>query len=410
MRSYSVAVIAACPFPVNYGSPGAIRELSATLSEMGHDVHLVTYPDGEDLTVGRARLHRVSWKDRKTTYSAGPSRQKLLLDFLMLGKLWETVRREKIDIIHAHNYEGALIGLFGKLVTGKPMVYQSVCLMSDELASYRFIRPKFVAKWIGAALDWFVPIFPDHIIAVTQELYDYLAKHGVPKRRLTMIPSGITPAMFDHANPNRFREKYDVGSRPIVMYTGITNAFQRIDYLLRAFSVVLKEEPLAMLMIVNPLEEQPDMPELQALARELKITESVIFAGPHTLAELPDYLAMATVTVAPRPECPGHPIKLLNYMVSGKPIVCFAGGAKGLAHLQDALIVADHDWQAMGDAILKFLHDPELAKRLGEKARENAINNYDWRTISKRVVAVYDSILNRAPRRGNETEETLPIR
>jgi len=223
-----------------------------------------------------------------------------------------------------------------------------------------------------------------------------------------MVPSGTNPAMFDHADPERFRTKFGVGSRQVVMYTGITNSFQRIDYLLRAFSVALKEAPSTIVMIVNPLESEPDLLEHQALARELKIADNVIFAGPHTVDELPDYLAMATVTVAPRAQCPGHPIKLLNYMISGKPIVCFAGGAKGLTHMHDALIVADHDWQAMGEAILKFLQDPELAKRLGANARETVINNFEWRILCKKVAAIYDSLADRAPRRENETQKTTP--
>jgi 1,2-diacylglycerol 3-alpha-glucosyltransferase len=407
MKSYSIAMIAACPFPVNYGSPGAIRELTATLSEMGHDVHVVTYPDGEDLSVGKARLHRVTRKQRNRAFSAGPSSEKLLLDFLMIGELCKTVRREKIEIIHAHNYEGALIGLLGKILTGKPMVYQAVNLMSNELATYRFIRPAIIAKWLGAALDWFVPSFPDRIVAVTQELYNHLEKHGVPQGRLSMIPCGITPAMFDHPDPDRFRRKYALGDRPVVMYTGITNSFQRIDYLVRAFSLVLKELPSAMLMIVNPLREAPDLAHLQDLARELGISDNVIFAGPHTLDELADYIAMATVTVVPRPECPGHPIKLLNYMISGKPIVCFTGGAKFVTNMQDALIVPDHNWKAMGEAILKFILEPDLAKRLGANARQNAIDNFDWLAVSKRVTAVYESLLNKASCEDDGTYKTL---
>lgn len=399
MRPISVAVVAACPFPVNYGSPGAIRELTAAMSEMGIDIHIVTYPHGQDLSVGKAQLCRVAQKHQFRPPAAGPSGEKLYFDFLMLGELCRVVWRENVDIIHAHNYEGALIGLFGKFVTGRPMIYQAVCLMTDELASYRFIKPAFLSKWLGAFLDWFVPLFPDHTIAVTQELHDFLAKRGVPERKLSMITSGTDPGMFDHPDPDRFRKKYDLGSLPVIMYTGITNHFQRIDYLLRAFAVALKQVPSAILMIVNPIEDEPDIASHKALAQELEIANNVRFVGPHTLDELPDYLAMATVTVAPRPECPGHPIKLLNYMISGKPIVCFAGGAKGLTHMQDALIVPDHDWQAMGEAILTFLRDPELAKRLGASARENAINNFDWRVIGKKVAVVYESIMKRAGRR-----------
>jgi glycosyltransferase involved in cell wall biosynthesis len=407
MRPLSVAVVAACPFPVNYGSPAAIRELSAALSEMGIDIHIVTYPHGQDLPVGKAQLHRVAQKHQYRAPAAGPSGEKLYFDFLMLGELAKVVRQQKIDVIHAHNYEAALIGIFGKFVTDRPLIYQSVCLMSDELSSYRFIKPAFLAKWIGAVLDWFVPLFPDHIIAVTQELYNVAAKRGVPKRKLSMITSGIDPDMFDHVDPERFRKKYNLGLAPVVTYTGITNTFQRVDYLIRAFSLVLKQEPSAILMIVSPLEDEPDLAEHQALVQELNIASNVIFVGPHTLAELPDYLAMATVTVAPRPDCPGHPIKLLNYMISGKPIVCFAGGAKGLTHMQDALIVADHDWQAMGEAILTFLRDPELAKRLGDNARENAINNFDWRAIAEKVAVVYNSIVNRVPKDGKESQKTV---
>ena len=406
MRAYKVAVIAACPFPVNYGSPGAIRELTVALSELGHDLHIVTYPIGEDLPVGNARFHRVARNRQNRAPSVGPSVDKLYLDFLMLAEVCKTIRREKIEIIHAHNYEGALIGLFGKLITGRPMVYQAVCLMADELASYRFIRPAFLSKWLGAILDWFVPIFPDYTIAVTKELYDVLASRGVPGRKLAMITSGITPEMFDHADPDRFRKKYEVGSRPVVMYTGITNTFQRVDYLLRAFSIVLKEAPSTILMIVSPLESEPDLPALKTLAQELKIADNVMFIAPHTLDELPDYLAMATVAVAPRPQCPGHPIKLLNYMISGRPIVCFDGGAKGLTNMQDALVVPDHDWQAMGEAILKFLRDPELAKRLGANARQNAIDNFDWRALAKKVAAIYESVMNKAPGSGNQAYET----
>jgi glycosyltransferase involved in cell wall biosynthesis len=191
------------------------------------------------------------------------------------------------------------------------------------------------------------------------------------------------------------------------MYTGINNAFQRVDYLLRAFSVVLKGEPSALLMIVSPMENEPDLAAHQALARALKIADSVIYVGPHTLSDLPDYIAMATVTVAPRPECPGHPIKLLNYMISRKPVVCFAGGAKGITHMHDALLVRDHDWQAMGEAILKLLRDPELAKSLGSNARQTVINNFDWQILSKEVEAIYEKLMNQERRSRNEADTAM---
>ncbi|HAF16653.1 MAG TPA: hypothetical protein DCK99_23750, partial [Blastocatellia bacterium] len=47
-KRYSIAMVAACPFPANHGSAASIREMSDTLSEMGHNVHIVTYPTGQE--------------------------------------------------------------------------------------------------------------------------------------------------------------------------------------------------------------------------------------------------------------------------------------------------------------------------------------------------------------------------
>jgi 1,2-diacylglycerol 3-alpha-glucosyltransferase len=392
MRLYSIVMVAACPFPVNYGSPGAIRELTETLSEMGHSVHVVTYGEGDDLPVGNAKLHRVS-KISSGGPQVGPTTHKLLIDILLVIKLCQVIRTEKIEIIHAHNYEGGLAGVLAKFVTWKPLIYNAVNLMSEELISYGFFKPAFVGRWLAAVLDWFVPIFPDHIIAVTQELYDWHAAHGVKKERLTLVPCGVRPAMFEGADPAALRSKYNVGSRPVVMYTGIHSAFQRVDYLLRAFTVVLKAEPSALLMIVTPLSDEPNYPANVELAKSLGIFEHVIFVGPHELAELPAYLALASVAVVPRPECHGHPIKLLNYMMASKPIVCFEAGAKGVRHLHDAFIVPNHDWEKMGKAIVTLLRDPALAKKLAANAHETVLNNFDWRILAKKIEAIYARLL-----------------
>jgi 1,2-diacylglycerol 3-alpha-glucosyltransferase len=386
-------MVAACPFPVNYGSPGAIRELAQTLSEMGHDVHIVTYPEGDDLPIGNARVHRAGRLDRSQRTQVGPSLRKVWIDLLLVIKLCRVIWSEKIEIIHAHNYEGGVAGVIAKVCTGKPLVYNAVNLMADELDTYGFIKPAFLAKWFAAALDTFIPIFPDHIIAVTQELNDWFVRRGVKSKRLTLIPCGVRPELFEGADPSELLSQYEVGSRPVVMYTGINSAFQRVDYLLRAFTVVVKSEPSALLMIVSPLSNEPNYAANFELAKSLEISQNVIFVGPHELDELRHYLAMASVTVVPRPECPGHPIKLMNYMMAAKPIVCFAGAAKGVRHLHDAFIVPDHDWEKMGEAIVTVLRDPALGKRLGTHARETVLNHFDWRMLAKKVELIYGDLL-----------------
>ncbi len=393
-KRYSVAMVAACPFPANHGSAASIREMSDTLADMGHDVHIVTYAIGQaDIKVRLAKLHRTGPFRPEIDAKVGPSSEKFVSDFHLLRLLVRVIRRERIDIIHAHNYEGALIGIITKWITGRPLLYNGVNLMSDELATYRFIRPLWLARALARALDWFVPIFPDHITAVSAELKQWLVDHGKREEKIDFVPAGIHPEMFEHAEPERFQAQLNVNNRPVIMYTGVLSAFQRVDYLLRAFSAVLCDRPDALLIILSPLICLPDEEDLRKLADELCIGHAVRWVAPHLLEDLPSYLALADVTVLPRPDCPGHPIKLLNYMLAGKPTVCFAGAAKGVRHLHDAFVVEDHDWQALGEGIVTLLRDRALAARLGANARETVLTEFDWRQICPKIERIYDQLL-----------------
>lgn len=401
---YSIAMVAACPFPANHGSAASIREMSDTLSEMGHHVHIVTYPTGqEEIRVRHARVHRTAPFRPESNAKVGPSREKFLLDFKLLQLLCRVIRQEQIDVIHAHNYEGALIGILAKWITRRPLLYNAVNLMSDELAGYRFIRPAWLAHALARALDWFTPIFPDHITAVSPELKAWFVEHGVPERKVDMVPAGIEPEMFDHLAPEKFRSQYPINDRPVIMYTGVLNAFQRIDYLLRAFTVVLKEQPDVLLLMVSPLLSEALEKEHKQLAAELGISRSIIWIAPHSLEDLPSYLALADVTVVPRPDCPGHPVKLLNYMIAGKAIVCFAGAAKGVRHLHDAFIVTNHDYEALGRGIMTLLKDRALAAELGANARATVLANFDWRLICRKIERIYDNLL------GTESAPVRPL-
>jgi 1,2-diacylglycerol 3-alpha-glucosyltransferase len=391
---YSIAMVAACPFPANRGSAASIREMSDTLSQMGHAVHIVTYPTGqEDIAVRHAKVHRTGPFRPETKAKVGPSPEKFLRDLALLRLLRRVIQRERIDIIHAHNYEGALIGVMAKWITGRPLLYNAVNLMSDELAGYGFIRPAWLAHAIARGLDWFVPIFPDHITAVSPELKQWLVERGTAERKVDMVPAGIVPEMFDNADPEKFRRRHRINGRAIVMYTGVLNAFQRIDHLLRAFAVVSKQQPNALLMMVSPLVSESHRREHIKLADQLGISDAIMWIAPHSLDDLPSYLALASVTVISRPECPGHPVKLLNYMLAGKPIVCFEGAAKGLRHLHDAFIVPNHDYEALGKGIITLLKDRALAAKLGANARTTVLANFDWQTICERIERIYERLL-----------------
>jgi len=352
--------------------------MSDTLSEIEHKVHIVTYPtDQEEIRVRHAKVHRTATLRPESNAKVGPSSEKFLLDFQLLRLLCRVIRRERIDIIHAHNYEGTLVGIMAKWITNQPLLYNAVNLMTDELAGYRFIRPAWLANAIARGLDWFTPIFPNHITTVSPELKEWFIEHRVPAGKVDMVPTDIEPEMFDNPTPEKFRQQYQINKQPIVMYTKILNAFQRVDYLLRAFALVLQAQPNALLLMVSPLVSESHEKEHKQLAAELGISRSIIWITPHTLEDLPSYLTLADVTVIPRPECPNHPVKLLNYMLAGKPVVSFADKTKNVRHMHDAFIVPNHDCEALNRGIVTLLKDRTLATKLNANARTTVLTDFD---------------------------------
>jgi glycosyltransferase involved in cell wall biosynthesis len=366
--------------------------MAESLAALGHDVHIVTYPFGENLPVKRAKLWRCwGWSKKAQIYS-GPSVEKLVLDFFLLIKLCRMITSENIEIIHAHNYEGALIGFVAKLLTGRPLLYNAVNLMSDELPMYGFLRPAFLAKSIAQFLDFIVTRVPDGFIAITENLRSALLKRGVPPDRIALVPCGVNLDMFEQADPQPMRERFAIGQRPLVMYTGINSPIQRLDYLIRAFAIVLRHIPDALLMVLSPLYADSHLPKNRQLSAALGIDASVIWVEGHELMDLPSYLAMASVAVIPRPDMPGHPIKLLNYMAAGKPIVCSAGAAKGVHHLHDAFLTRDHDWNDLAEGIVTLLKDRSLAEGLANNARQTVARNFDWLKLCSAVGDMYATL------------------
>jgi glycosyltransferase involved in cell wall biosynthesis len=384
--------------------------MATALRADGHRIHVVTYPFGEDLPVPGVAIERAWYWKKSGKLQSGPVFEKFLLDLFLLFTLIRVIRREKIDLIHAHGYEAVLLGAVAKLLTGKPLIYHAHNLMSDELPAYKFF-PHLIAISLGRVLDWMVPRFPDHVIALTVRLKNAVIAENIPEQCVDVIPVSIDAEMFTNGDARALRSAYSLDSQPVVMYTGICSPLQRLDILLRAFVLVAAAQPNARLMIVTPLSKDPDLEDFQRMADDLNVGARVVWVRGHRLQELRDYLALASVTVISRPYIPGQPVKLLNAMSASRPAVCFAGAAEGMLHLRDAYIVPGDDWRELAAGIIALLDDPKLAAEIGAAARESLVRNFSNATLARRIAGVYERVIRRAgsPRAFEPLHSAKPV-
>jgi len=391
-----VVMVAACPFPANHGTPGAIRELAMHLAAQGHEVHIVTYPQSEDIAIEGLHVHRVRIPFFKPgPITIGPSFERIIYDILMVPKLIQVILKHKINIIHAHNYEANIAGAMAKWVTWRPLIYNGVTSMADELPSYGGI-PAGLARGIGKVLDWVVPRLSNVIMVLSDELKDYLVGLGNSAEKVLVVPPGVELEWLSSGHGEAVRAKLGIDAKtPIVLYTGALETFQRIDYLLQAMALVCEQDARSILVIAANVDNSKALNDYRAMVASLGISDRVKFIASVPLSELPDYLDAASVTVVPRPSCPGYPIKLLNYMAASRAVVSFAGSAKSLIHGYSGYIAADDDVEDLARGISMLIKDPAIAIMLGARARQSLEGVFDWGTIASGVADVYLQLMRK---------------
>jgi glycosyltransferase involved in cell wall biosynthesis len=385
-----IAVIAPCPFPANHGTPGSIREIVQVQVRKGYDIHVFTYPFGDELPLDpHVRLHRAPMLGWSRRIKVGPMWRRPWWNLLIVLKICSLASKYRFRVIHAYNYEGGLFGWLAHLWLRRPLVFHHFNTMIDELPSYNFIKPAWLATWLARALDYWVPRMATRIIAISDAIEQFLVTQGIDPRRIVKIPMGIDPSIFKNHDGRTIRQEYGLGDRPVIMYAGLLNRFQRLDYLLQGMSVVRQARPDARLVLVTNYIEPEDHQECLRLLSELQLKDVVVITRPEPLERLPDYLAAADVCVVSRPDCPGVAIKMLNYMGAGKAIVVPEGSSMGLVHGQDAYIVRDHDGAAIGRGVLDLLSDETLRRHLGENAAVSLERRFGLETICTDIGRLY---------------------
>ena len=111
---------------------------------------------------------------------------------------------------------------------------------------------------------------------------------------------------------------------------------------------------------------------------------------------MPDYLDAATCLVSPRSSGTNTPLKIYQYLRSGRPIVATRLRTHTQVLSDDTAWLADPDAASFARAIVEASTDAARAAAVGQRARDLAATRYsDEAFLAKTQAAV--SILERSP-------------
>ena len=375
-------MIAPEPFFEPRGTPFSEYHRIKALTELGHTVDLVTYPFGQNVTLPGLRVFRSLRPPFISHVRIGPSLAKIPLDILLTLTSIRRALSGRYDVVHSHE-EGSFIGILLAAALGVPHLYDMHSSLPQQLTNFAFSRSKLLA----AAFSWAerLVIRRSRVVVVICPHLEETVRGIDAAARTVLIEnspgSGATPTA---GSGDRVRSELGLGAAtPVVLYTGTFEAYQGLDLLFAAAAHVKVSHPDARLVLAGGRPEQ--IKALREQAKGAGIEGIVIFAGQRPADEIPAFLDAADVLVSPRSSGTNTPLKIYQYLRSGRPIVA----TRLLTHTQvlndDVAILAEATPVAFGEAILQALADPVRARTVAAGARQLAETKYSYQTYLERT-------------------------
>ncbi|MEW6125934.1 MAG: glycosyltransferase family 4 protein [Acidobacteriota bacterium] len=210
-----------------------------------------------------------------------------------------------------------------------------------------------------------------HLLVNSPAYVDYLINKGVASEKITLIPNGVDPAMFDPKTDGReIRSQFGLDGKFVIVYAGAISLANDVGLLLDA-AARLDDDGRIRFLIVGDGNERERL-EQSVSQRQLK---NVIFTGAKPKQEMADFLASADACVAVLQNIEmfrlTYPNKVFDYLAAGRPVLLAIDGVirEVVETAQAGIFIKPGNAEALADAA-RFLCEHESERQaMGERGR-----------------------------------------
>jgi glycosyltransferase involved in cell wall biosynthesis len=386
-----------------------LRYLAEQLASCGLEIHVLAPADGKGkpTTDGKVTVHRFQYfpsRLQALAYGSGiianlqrSPRLWMQVPFFVLAmtySLLRLIRREQIDLVHAHwIVPQGVVGLVARFVFRIPLV--TTAHGADAFA-LRGTFSKFLKRWVVTHSD----IWTTNTQATSAAI---ASPRLTPEPRV--IPMGVDVDLFAGGDPTSLRRKLP-DDEFLLLFVGRLVDKKGCHNLLEALTLL----PSALrnrttLWIVGDGDQKS---QLEQATKDFALVQKVKFWGTISNRRLPQFYAAADLFIAPS-------IEAASGDTEGQGVVileAFAGHACVLATrtggidsiVRDnvtGLLVAPNRPRDIALAIEKLLNDPDLRTRLVKNAFKEVKARYDWERIAGEFESLYRTLADRPSRCSN---------
>lgn len=282
---------------------------------------------------------------------------------LQVLALVRLIRRHRPHVLHVWDFGACTYGRLAAMLTGTPVV---VHVRSHHSVHQRRGYPAYVSF----AYRQLAP-YTSAVVANSESTRHFaIERMGFPAPMVHTLHNPVPDDLLHPADPSavaQLRSAYGLPhGTPVI--TAITRFYpaKGIGFLVSAFAAVSSEFPAARLLLVG---DGPLRQELETQARELGVSDRVIFAGFQR--DVVAHLALSTICVVPSiEEALGN--SAIEGVAAGVPVVASREGGlpEVVSEGRSGLLVPPGDARALARTLRRLLQEPAVLEHLREGCRE----------------------------------------
>ena len=277
----------------------------------------------------------------------------------LILKLARLLRREKVDIVHSHNWATLIYTVAAAKLARTPVVIHGEHGFETNHGMVDHAR---FSRWLAR--------YTTHVTTVSETLcHDLQTRWMLPPERISAVPNGVDLDRFGpESNVPDLRQELGIGAEELIIMTiGGLRPVKDHATLIRGFAKAHRRLPPSHLVIVG-MDWRSLRAELEGLAAQLGVGGKILFTDVRT--DIPALLRTCDVYVNTS-RFEGLSNTILEAMASGKPVIATAvGGNPEL--VQDGMtgfLIRPGDDTQLAGCLETILADKVLRQRMGASGR-----------------------------------------
>lgn len=357
---------------------GFRKLLLQSLVSAGHEVHILT----TDLT---PELQQRAWDELSVhaeKYALARTGMNPITDLKNAWGLYRRFKEIKPDCIFCYFAKPVIWGSLAARLAGVERRYG----MLEGLGYYFTDDPRGDSrkkKLVRAAqiglFHLSLPLLKGLVVLNPDDKKDFVEKYRIRQNNVMVLGGiGLDLDEYAYSKPDLTKIRF--------IFIGRLLAEKGINEFLRAAEIVKGRHPNAEFVILGKTD--PGNPGSVDAAYLNNLVNKGVIIYPGAVPNVAEWLQDSSVFVLPSYYREGVPRSTQEAMAVGRPVITtdVPGCRETIENGENGFQVPPHNPQVLADAMEKFIDQPDLVLRMGQRSREFAERNFNAENINKRLL------------------------